>query len=72
MPSKPLEVYDDTIAVGDTIRAFGNATGTVLEVNQREDASPMITYEAVYDVPALKAKAGQVLHCDIRYCRKVV
>lgn len=71
MPSKPLEVYDETIAVGDTIRAFGNATGVVTEVTQREGLTPMITYEAVYDVPTLKAKAGQVLHCDIKYCRKV-
>lgn len=72
MPSKPLENYDETITVGDRIRAFGNATGIVTEVTQREDSSPLITYEAVHDVPALKAKAGQILHCDAKYCRKVV
>lgn len=71
MTYKPQENYDDTIAVGDTIRAYGNATGVVTEVVLREGLTPLVTYTATYDVPTLKAKAGQTLHCDIKYCRKV-
>ena len=72
MPSKPLETHDDTIAVGDKISAFGNVIGIVTEITEREGASPLFTYEAVYDAPSIKVKAGQTVHCDSKYCRKIV
>lgn len=63
--------WDETIAVGDTIRAFGNATGIVTSIMEREGMTPLVVYEAVYDVPTLKVKAGQLVNCDIARCRKV-
>jgi hypothetical protein len=63
--------WDETIAVGDTVRAFGNATGIVTSITEREGMTPLLTYEAVYDVPTLKVKAGQLVNCDIARCRKL-
>lgn len=63
--------WDETIAVGDTVRAFGNATGIVTLITEREGMTPLLTYEAVYDVPTLKVKAGQLVNCDIARCRKL-
>jgi ABC-type glycerol-3-phosphate transport system substrate-binding protein len=64
--------WDETIAVGDTVRAFGNATGRVTAITLREGMTPLLTYEALHDVPALKVKQGQEVNCDIARCRKVV
>ena len=63
--------WDETITVGDRIRAFGNAIGIVQEIVPREGMTPLVVYEAVYDAPALKAKAGQLINCDIARCTKI-
>lgn len=63
--------WDETIAIGDRIRAFGNAIGTVTLITEREGMTPLVTYEAVYDAPTLKVKAGQLVNCDIARCTKI-
>ncbi len=63
--------WDETITIGDRIRAFGNAIGTVTQITEREGMSPIVTYEAVYDAPALKVKAGQLINCDLARCTKI-
>lgn len=65
------DTWDETIQVGDTVRAFGNATGTVIAITPREGTSPILTYEAVHDVPALKVKAGNHVNVDMARCRKI-
>ena len=64
-------IWDETIQVGDTVRAFGNATGVVTDITPREGTTPILTYTASYDAPSLKVKAGQSVQCDIARCRKV-
>lgn len=64
--------YDyENIVVGDRIRAYGNATGTVVSIDPRPNNSPIITYEAVYDIPAFRVAAGQLVKCDAKFCRKL-
>lgn len=63
--------WDLTIAIGDKIRAFGNAIGTVTNIAEREGMTPLLTYEALYDIPTLKVKAGQSVHVDIARCNKI-
>lgn len=65
------ETWDETIQVGDTIRAFGNATGTVIDITPRDGTSPVLTYEATHDVPSLKVRAGQHVVVDMARCRKI-
>lgn len=65
------ETWDETIQVGDTVRAFGNATGTVVAITPREGMTPILTYQATIDVPALRVKAGQNVNVDIARCRKL-
>jgi hypothetical protein len=63
--------WDESITIGDKIRAFGNATGTVVAITEREGLTPLLTYEALYDAPSLKVKAGQHVHVDIARCKKL-
>lgn len=65
------ETWDETIQPGDTIRAFGNATGVVVAITPREGTSPILTYTASYDVPTLRVKAGQQVKVDMARCRKI-
>lgn len=65
------DTWDDTIQPGDIVRAFGNATGVVIAITPREGTSPILTYAASFDVPALKVKAGQHVKVDMARCRKV-
>ena len=66
-----LDTWDESIQVGDKIRAFGNATGTVVSITPREGTSPILTYEALNDIPTLKVVAGQQVHVDMARCRKL-
>lgn len=65
------DTWDETIQPGDTIRAFGNATGVVVAITPREGTSPILTYTASYDVPALRVQAGQQVKVDMARCRKI-
>lgn len=65
------DTWDETIQVGDTVRAFGNATGEVIAITPRAGMSPILTYKALHDVPSLKVTAGQHVNVDMARCRKV-
>jgi hypothetical protein len=65
-----LDSYDG-IVLGDKIRAYGNATGIVVSIDENPGGKPVITYEAVYDIPAFRVKAGSQVKCSAEHCRKI-
>lgn len=65
-----VESYNGMI-VGDKIRAYGNATGIITSIDENEVGRTIITYEAVYDIPAFRVKAGSVVKCNAEHCRKI-
>lgn len=61
----------DGISIGDKIRAYGNATGIVTSIDENDAGKVVITYEAVYDIPAFRVKAGSQVKCAAEHCRKI-
>lgn len=61
----------DGISIGDKIRAYGNATGIVTAIEENDSHKVIITYEAVYDIPAFRVKAGTQVKCAAEHCRRI-